>query len=87
MSTQVPPEIATANQDGNCLVQLEQQAVSFIPEDEAERNPPQAGKKPSEQIPSTPEVSTTSSFPQYSRDDLANMQSEDPSIQEFLKYK
>ena len=84
--TQVPPEIATASQDGNCLDLLERQAVSFIPGEEIEKNPAQAGKKPSEQIPSTPKVSTTSSFPQYSRDDLANIQFEDPSIKEFLKY-
>lgn len=86
MSTQVPPEIATASQDGNCLAQLERQAVSFIPEDEVERNLPQVEKKPTEQITSIPEDSTTSSFSQYSRDDLAKMQSEDPSIHEFLKY-
>ena len=86
MSTQVPPEIATANQDGNCLVQLERQAVSLIPEEEVERNLLQVEKKPSEQISSIPEVSTTSSFPQYSRDDLAMKQSGDPSIREFLKY-
>lgn len=85
MSTPVPPEITTADQDENCLVQLERQAVSFIPEDEdIEGNLPQTEKKSPEQ--STPEVSTTSSFPQYSRDDLAKLQSEDPSIREFLKF-
>ena len=87
MSTPVPPEITAGNQDGICLVQHEGQAVSFIPEDDVERNLPQAEKKLPEQIPSTPEVSTTSSFPQYSRDDLAKMQLEDLSIQEFLKYR
>ena len=34
MSAQVPPEITAANQDETYLVQLERQAVSFIPEDE-----------------------------------------------------
>ena len=86
MSTQIPPELTTAAQDLTPLVELKRQAASVTTEEDGVlKYPPQVKKLP-EQIQNTPEVSTTSSFPQYTRDELAKMQSEDPSIKEFLKY-
>ena len=90
MSTQIPPELIAAAQEGTPLVELKRQAASVTTEDEAGMNLPQVEKKlpeqTPEQTPSTPEVSITPSFPQYSKDELARMQTEDPSIKEFLKY-
>lgn len=85
MSAKVPEAIIAAHQEESFMVHLRRQAVSVESEDEAEDPSPQ--RKFPENLGSSIEVPITSSFPQFSGQDLIiKMQTEDSSERDFMKY-
>ena len=84
-STKVPRLLSTTIEQAETMAASNRQAASV--KDEIDTRQHQTKEKSTNpETHTTPEEQAMSSFPSYSPDQLAEMQSQDPSIRQFLNY-